>query len=356
MKIKEETFVKKLWESDHRREAWMISRPYIRSVEEVNMIELNKLDLSVQSLDVIGFHIKSSFYFRELLTSMRPHAIWTQSSRVNPIKDSKISKYATDKLNDYMEKFLSQEFDPSKIDAERMNLPMGTLTEYTIALDFRSWISFLKFLEIYHPKYFAEYGLDILENLRREGFDYETSRINMAFEEVALQPTEGQTSVGPFKFISANIPINMRAQLVRHQDIKIVDKFMFWNEDEVELMPQNKFIHVNLLVSENKWKQIMSHRRCWIANFELYECFHAIASVDEYLDSLPCKCDYKNCPFKMDNDSRKKGDDPNTPCPLSFEEYEDAEKSIIDRTIALGKSSGLKAFTELVYKKWSTAE
>lgn len=350
MNIKSKTFCHKLWESDHRLEAWKISRPYIKDISEIKIADLNGLDLSVQTLDTIGFHVKSTFYFRELLTSMRPHAIWTQSSRVNPIIESKISTSADEKLEGYMQNFLKQEFKSEKIDAERMKLPMGTLTEYVIALDFRSWISFIKFLEIYHPNYFAEYGLKILEELRRDGFDYETSKINPAFSLVNIVENNGEANCGPWTFVSTKIPINMRAQLIRHQDIRIVDYFMFKDEHDAESMLQDELIPVNIMVSNEKWKQIMSHRRCWIANFELYECFHKLVSVDDYIRSLPCKCKYAECPFKTDNESRKQGNDPNTPCPLSFNNYEEAESVLIARNMALGKSSGLEAFKQLIFR------
>lgn len=350
MNIKSKTFCHKLWESDHRAEAWKISRPYIKDISEIKIKDINGLDLSVQSLDVIGFHVKSTFYFRELLTSMRPHAIWTQSSRVNPIVESKISTSADENLENYMKEFLKQEFAPEKIDSERMKLPMGTLTEYVIALDFRSWISFIKFLEIYHPNYYAEYGLKILNELQRDGFDYRTSKINPAFDLAKIIEDDSKTNCGPWTFVSTKIPINMRAQLIRHQDIRIVDYFMFEDERKAESMHQDELIPVNIMVSNEKWKQIMSHRRCWIANFELYECFHKLVSPEEYVGSLPCNCKYEGCPFKTDNESRKQGSDPNTPCPLSFNNYEDAEKVLKCRNGALGDSSGLEAFKHLIFK------
>src|SRR5260370_423495 len=78
---------------DPRRYGWRISRPWIQVYDPIDMDEIERIDLSLNSCKIMFIHFRSSIFFRELLTSIRPYFMWSRTSRVDKLEDTTLPDY-----------------------------------------------------------------------------------------------------------------------------------------------------------------------------------------------------------------------------------------------------------------------
>jgi hypothetical protein len=337
-------FVKLIGELDVREQAWRMSRPYIKPDETVDLDEVSKTDLSLHSMNPIVMHIKSSIAFREIIATLRPHGIWAQTSRVTKISDMEISSYVRSSLRKLlMDRLEGLKVIPTEVqDKTRLELPAAILTEYYVQLDFRTWISLLKFLEQWHPTYFYEYGRPILDAMNMPYDIYNLHKFKPALTQRTIDDEVGITKVAGFYHIVADIPLALRAQLVRHQSIIMEDEYIYRDYNFMESLRLKDKIRVRMTVRDTEWDKMMSHRACWIAQFELYEDFFKdYMKTRKLYNVVPCDCLKEFCPFKNDVQGRIDGRDPGLVCPA----FSDDPLKLIDRREELfGKSTILDKY------------
>lgn len=353
-------FIRALEEMDVRGKAWKISRPNIyKENEDVGVKDYEYTDLSCNSLKVVALHIRSSLAFRELLSSIRPHFMWAQTSRVNSIEEMELSPLASEQAISYMKE--AKESIEGQ-DRRRLLLPMATLTEYTIALDFRTWISFLKTLKEFYPVYWKSYGKEILVRITGIGSKQDltewpygqiyTKNDKENFRSKFNSLTDFTQSIPTGIFLSIrNLTLALRSQVARHIRLSIEDELWLGSYDEIGLEELRLTDQVKawIYIPSKIFIPLIQHRSCWIAQFEIWEpLIELISSAYEFKETIPCNGTYQNCPFRKDNEARIEGKDPNTPCPLSIPM---GENSINIRRRMSGNSKTLERWENFIYEK-----
>ena len=135
-----DTYVKCLGKMDHRREAWKTSRPKFTE-ENLNFDRIEEMDLSLNSMCVYTFEIRSSIWFRDLLFSQRPIAPWAASTRSIPLSKYTLclsSEHAESRMGqDGVEEFFKLVNAGESRDKARALIPLTTSTTYTFTIDHR---------------------------------------------------------------------------------------------------------------------------------------------------------------------------------------------------------------------------
>lgn len=334
-----------LFSMDSRETAWYISRG-----EHISVADVENIDLTVNTLKVVNFRIKSSAAFRELITTIRPYFMWAQTSRVQDLRKMGVMDYwKAPHLNEEIGR-LKKSFNSAialldegvSQDLARLELPLAYATEYVVASDFRTWISFLKTLERFHPLFFRIYGERMFELLGPNYPELDEYPFGLLlpidYPEELKEEENFYLERGGYIINKCHITIGMRAQLARHTQIKITDPFWYLYSDTLEEITLGDMIPVVLSTSVDNWSKLVSHRTCWVAQTEIWWDLIGQYVMQKGLENLlPCKADPEKCPFKADNKRRLEGKDPNKPCPLTT-----------------GDSLAIKErnFPEYLYKSW----
>lgn len=328
---------------DLRVEAWMLSRPNLfppnetRTDEEWGRLheeelrKIERMDLSCNTLFPLCFYMRTSAAFRELLTSMRPHAMWAQTSRIIGASEMQCAPYFEkgSPVEEFFEKSRKEAMEVSAIDRSRLCLPLSFLTEYSVSLDFRSWVSFLKALRAFYPEYWDIYGKSIYRQLwpdNRSVVDIDELPFAPAFssdDAIAfgtMEAGETYTTQMPLsiEFVQ-DVPVSLRTHLARHLQIRLLDQLWFMDDiRELETLRLGDMIRVGGTMPRSFFQTLVRHRSCWIAHGEMWDAIVGDGvSKTNPSDSIPCYGDGNRCPFKADNQARIEGKDPNPPCPLT---------------------------------------
>lgn len=352
-------FVKKIGDTDVREYAWRISRPYMGSQEEVDLEDLSKMDFQLNTLRWIPLHFRTSAFFRELLTTIRPYAMWSQSSRVNKFEDIEFPYYLSEVSKSYCESVKlnilesMEGADKSKQDSLRLELPIAHVTEYVYATDFRTWISFLKSLRDIYPELFLIYGKMIMRALNiksLEEYKYQQVISDGYYTDLDTYLSLGIHQLGSMFVIKENISISLRAQLARHIGIKIIDNYYWKYSDETKLLKDR--ISIVMVVDSGMWEKVLRHRSCWIAHYELYESFiltYMNTYDKSFSDMLYCGGDKDKCSCRADVQARLEKKDPGLPCPFFMTRSEDIFDTITRRLMNSGESEITKKYMDLTY-------
>lgn len=341
--------IKLLNVTDVREAAWDVSRPYTGE-KKTSMKSLDKMDFSLQMLKTVTLHIKSSAFFRELLTTIRPYAMWSQSSRVNAVSSVKAPDYLEDQHEFYsiIRSITDRINNGCNQDEARLDLPIAHVSEFVFSTDIRTLICFLKSLEIYNPKLFGVYGqqiIDVLDigDLNEYKFPSIIKDANWtdADEELAF----GTYKIGSTFVVKTKMSISLRAQFARHTGVKIKDNY-FWKSFDL-MDPLSKEIDVILTVDDFMWQKVISHRSCWIAHYEMYEGFilsYLEATNSTLTDILPCKGQKLECSCTPDVEARIAKMDPGIPCPIWTKDQADIDK----RTVSIRESEITNQYAKLI--------
>lgn len=311
---------------DIREQGWRISRPYLKPEDEVDMREITRIDLSLNTLAMYYFKITSSVYFRELVTSIRPIFVWAQTSRVNPLHKVGVSgEYRfTEYSESQIETACIQLENGVPQDIARLELPLTHSTTYVVGMDFRTIISFCKTLEKIRPDEYRVYGTKLLnllgykpEDLRSFTFKDLASTVVIDKDEKLLGSVS--KSLGDLTVMKTKISFSLNAQLVRHTQNRI--KSELWTS---EFDPTEKtladLIDVVIYMPKSSYQGILSHRSCWLADWNLWSQLIGDEvtnlSDNQFKATLPCKSNCKNCPYAGDMEGRLNGKDPGIVCPI----------------------------------------
>lgn len=350
-----EIFVNYVCSFDVRKKAWMMSRPYQKEIDCIDWDKILKMDMSLQSLNPICLHFKSSMAFRELITTLRDHSVWAQTSRVNPISQMQIPDYATEiglDYDDLVNEILSLGLLPTEQqDDFRQNLRMCTLTEYFATLDIRSWIRFCKYLFEYQTEYFKIYGIPILGELLvslEEFFKYSyTSSLipgNLDYEDQLI-------AIGDYYFISTEISFSLRAQLVRHKYIQITDELPFMHISMLEGSKLCDKERVNLIMKKCDYAELARKRSCWIAQFSLYcDLLKPWFTDHNLIETIPCNGCKDKCAYSGDMQGRLEGKDPGLVCPLWLEK-DQRENQLTIYSDLFGSNNILFEYRDMIYRE-----
>lgn len=352
-------YVKLLGKMDHREEAWRTSRPMF-SEENMNFDGISKADISLNSMLIYTFEIRSSALFRDLIFSVRPINGWALSTRSMPIGWNTITISSehnpSDECKARITKVINAVNRGDSIDSVRGLLPMSMSTVYTVTIDFRSLVAFLKTLSATSPYLFFVYGLKLIEAAGIEN-DYLTTKVKESTEYYHIRYEErvpGITRTGGMVIGSYTMKSALASQFLRQHYSKI--KTGLWNM-LIELTPndtrnlciyQDHPIDVVFYIDHSSYKKLMSMRSHWILDWHedmwggLVGDYVKDMSTEEFWEFIPAGGGRED-PFFAEAYNRVTGEDPNVPCPIMTE----WKGAIHKRKLELGDNIILKKYMDL---------
>lgn len=321
-----EPSIRLISDDDKRAVAWKKSRPWITAeVEDIDQSEYEKVDLSLAGLRTICLDIDSSAGFRELITTIRPYHMWAQTSRVNPLLETKFPKYQESNeidLNMIMTAIKHRvEVNGEHQDTARMGLPLAYMTGYTVKLDFRTYVGLVKWMKLYNA-YYEEYGKEMERLL---GINVDNYKYGMPVSSFVMTPEMEKDQVINLPdgtiWQSLTITWAQRAQLVRHVGLSIRDELpsILTNHGIYQLEREKlaSTVRVVIIGYRNVIEHMVRHRVCWLAQINLWQNLTVpYLKRDGLARYVPCHCVAEDCPYSGDMQARLDGKDPGIPCSI----------------------------------------
>lgn len=328
-----ENYVKCLGKMDYREEAWKTSRPKFTE-ENLHFDRIAEMDLSINSMCIYTFEIRSSVIVRDLILSIRPIAPWAMSTRSMPINRDTIclSSEHLNRDDDYAK--ISAMFDKLEDGASRDQvrdmLPLTVSSTYTFTIDYRALISFCKNLEIISPMLYHIYAIPMFREAGIGYMEFYKSNVKESLKYYLIEPNEKIKGV----FTSGNIvhthfamKAALASQFLRQHYSKI--KIGLWNilnkegYDELDL-DQSSQIDVVGYIDVHSYSALMSIRSHWVIDWGM-DMWGGI--VGAYIENMsPAKFwafipngNGKNDPYWADVYNRVVHEDPGVPCPIMCE-------------------------------------
>ena len=285
--MKFEPFVKLLGVMDHREQAWKISRP--NSWEETwNERQLETLDVSLNSMKMYHFHIRSSIMVRDLLFMMNPVHAWARATRSQELNHDTLKESSE---YDYgqagIDHFISM-LENGAIESEaRRVLPMSLSTEYSVVVDHRTIIGFLRTLEAINCDIYAKYLPLFTEHIP----EYELSNVKSFYSTYAIHshdyPNGHSVSKGMITAF-VKIPLMLAGQFIRQQKGKM--KSSLFNMTR-SLAFQGDMVSILITIDEESYRSMIRKRCHWFADWVMWDdiVYDYIKDMDtkEFWDFLP---------------------------------------------------------------------
>ena len=326
-----EPYVKCLGKMDHRREAWKTSRPlFTEETMEFNKIE--QMDLSLNSMCVYTFEMRSSVFMRDLIFSIRPMEGWALSTRSMPINrdticlSSEFDGFQNEQDGiDQMFRLMDQ---GASRDQARDCLPLSVSSTYTFTLDQRALISFCRNIEELHCSLFGIYCIPMLQEAGVTQEQYHASTVRSSLEYYRLDENElidGINKTGNMIHGHYCMKMALASQFLRQHYSKI--KIGLWNitYDYFNLgLTQSSPMDVVFYTDVNSYHRLMAMRSHWVLDHSL-DMWGDI--VGDYIkDMTPLEFwaftpagGGKKDPYWADCYNRVLLEDPGVPCPIMTE-------------------------------------
>lgn len=285
-------FVKKIDSMNQMIEVWRFTRPYLTLKDaEKETHALEDIDLPMNGMKSYIFELRTSILFRDLIYSMRPIAsAWARSHRTIPFNQSNMffsEEYST--LNEESKKLLQKDmknvyqklYDGVDQDDARAEMPMAISTEYTINIDDRTLVAFLKILKIHNSSLYEIYGPLFLKAIGKTD-SYVTSRnLVDVYNKYYVSPEEMEaskngsfsdslldTSVGFYKIqtrLAAQF-IRQHYSTIKNELFNIIDKDK--SLEELSHYKENSLITVGVYANKNSFRKMLRNRSAWFAQWD----------------------------------------------------------------------------------------
>ena len=310
------------------RSAWLTSRPQT-DPKDISMLEILKIDTPVSEMAGIVVRMKVPILIREIITSMRDHVIWARTSRVDDLtkcweivediddKQYRLIKRLAIDLEDEVAKGNPQ-------DSYRKHLPLSYMTTFTMRISIRSAIKLSGYLRdlgeqcpgIKGPLHQTAVKLTmILQNNLIPVCKDLIDSIKVPDYCPYLQRMENGRQ-GDVISVAIAAPIALRAQVVRHRELQVVDTLRgVIRLPNAWAKPIGKTISMQISAPVSVWKSIVAKRNCWLAQSDLWKPILQV--VNGHLDKqeLTLPCSDGTCPYDGDCAQRINKKDPGLPCP-----------------------------------------
>lgn len=349
-------YVKLLGKMDFRKEAWKTSRPMFTE-ESLNFDKVAEMDLSLNSMLVYTFEMRSSVIMRDLIFSLRPMEGWALSTRSMPINRDTLRlaeefRHRDDQYAKVQTMFDRLEAGESR-DKIRGILPCSLSSTYTFTIDFRVLMSFCKTIEKLDRDLFDTYCIPML--IATDNFDaYDSTSIRSCEQYYLITDDErindtkvvGNMAIGHYKMKMA-----LASQFLRQHYSKI--KIGLWNiiQDTYYMsldIDQNYLVDVVFYIDRNSYHKLMAMRSHWVIDHS-YDMwgkpvgdYIANMSAKEFWEFTPAGGG-KQDPYFADAYNRILLEDPGVPCPIMTEWY----GAIAERRKEVGDNQILDKYEEL---------
>lgn len=296
----------------HAQLGWELSRDPAQTyaIEEIAKVDAPVMELPSYLLFFEDFTILE----REIFATPRNHVMWARTSRVDNPLDFTVPHMLKCLVHEIYRTTMRDEKDAGATqDTWRYNLPIVANTAWTMRIsvrDLRRMQSYFRYLKTQVNEPMATRFRSVADKLAElVGEQPPTARL---LNEKFFTLQNNRFVLGEIKFINVNIPLALRAQLVRHRDLLFVDDFYnrFITSGQGLFAQLHDRVNMQLCATDEVWKRILSHRACWIAQADLWEPITSKFGAG----ILPCTDGV--CPFAVDAQARlTRGNDPNPPCP-----------------------------------------
>lgn len=362
--------VKVLSSYDSRIDAWKISRPYL--TEEPKLEDLLHMDLMVNSLGGYVFYVRSSILMRDLLFSLRPAPAWARSNRTIEFTkdtlqisgeyeclDEDTEGHFTKMYEEIFEDILNDLKNGVPQDFAKKKLPMAFTTEYTIALDDRTLVAFLKMLKLHCHELYEVYGKLFLDAIGKDD-TYVTDRAcKDIYKAYAVSDYElahrNETTEAFEMFIGCyEVSNNLMAQLIRTSNNRyhngLFNQINGRGLTELAGIKCNDLTIVSVYADKESFKKVLSTRSCFFGQWDKEDNSSWSAIIGpyvkdmapaEFLSTLPCKGNCKRCMIREDMQKRMDCSEVNPVCPILVQ-----KPSIVEARGAKYSSDSQ------VFKKW----
>lgn len=323
---------------DSRVDAWKISRPYL--TEEPKLEDLLHMDLMVNAMCGYVFYVRSSILMRDLLFTLRPAPAWARSNRTIEFTEDTLqcsSEYKGIRDKEFKYNFMDILSDLKAgipQDYAKKKLPMAFSTEYTIALDDRTLVAFLRMLRDHCPDLYAVYGKLFLEAIGKDD-TYVTDRAcKDIFKSYAVSEYElehrNETAEAFEMFIGCyEVSGNLMAQLIRtsnnryHNSLyNVIDGN---NLNGLATLQCDDTVVVSVYADKESFRKVLSTRSCWFGQWDMEDKSSWSSIIGpyvkdmeprEFLALLPCKGNCKRCKIYEDMKLRLHAQEVNPPCAI----------------------------------------
>jgi hypothetical protein len=296
--------------------AWRLSRdPNV----ETPMAEVLAVDAPVNEMPCYVLLFEDfTILEREIFTTPRNHAIWARTSRVDDPLQFTVPEEYKDRVPTVRVK---QRMQSAKLvhkpqDTWRGMLPVLAHTSWVARISLRDLVKMTLYFNHLADKckHFNNRWLrliDMLWSLLPEHPQHYSQDLFLN-EQYLNKDHTGRAKFGSgWTILYANVPLMLRAQIVRHRPIHFIDDLFFLlRHDSIYLKDLTTPIYMELVAPDTFWQSIMAKRNCWISQADIWHDL-TVYFADK---ALPCKDGV--CPFGADNQLRMQGKDPNPPCPI----------------------------------------
>jgi hypothetical protein len=284
---------------------------------------------------VLHFH-EFPMIIREILASSRTHVMWARTSVEYPT-EFKVPGFLSgvvdvDKHDAARKKMEEMRAAGLHRDEWRPNLPMSAVTSFCMRISFRDLVKYAMYFQYLSGvnvklfRLFLETKKSICHVIDK--FTGSSSRTSRCFGDMKLAKFlhEGKMIEAPMVRTAGHyvanfsVPMWIRAHLVRHRPLSIVDDFyQLLLRDDVLDIPISTPIQMEIAATKDFWMTIVSKRTCWLLQTTLSAekdpWQTIIDGFGEFQrDVLPCR-DGK-CPYDADAYLRITDYDPSVPCPI----------------------------------------
>lgn len=355
-------YIKLLGKMDYRKEAWKTSRPKFTE-ENLHFDRISEMDLSLNSMLVYTFEVRSSVIFRDLVFSLRPMEGWALSTRSMPINIDtlRLSSEFADNHGDYarVKKMFNDLDEGVSRDNARGVLPCTLSTVYTFTIDYRVLISFVKNLKIISRVLYIEYGIPLLvaAGITKEEYKSSTIRSSIEYYEIVEEERiDGIKRIGNIILGHYEMKMSLASQFLRQHYSKV--KIGLWNmcDDYLNIeLNQSDPVEIVFYTDVNSYYRLMSMRSHWVIDWSqdmwggIVGDFVKNMSSEEFWNFIPNGAG-KPDPYWADVYNRVLREDPGTPCPIMCEWPDMLEKKreevgdsiLMDKYIRLVKDGYIK--------------
>ena len=326
-----ENYVKCLGMMDHRREAWKTSRPMFNE-ENLNFEKVEEMDLSLNSMAIYTFEMRSSVWFRDLIFSLRPIEGWALSTRSMPINRDTI-RLSSEYTNSGMgqsgidEMFVKLEQGISR-DHSRDVLPLSASSTYTFTMDYRVLISFCRNIEMLNISLWKEYCVPMLlaAEIDEEEYRKSTVRDSLVYYMIAEEEMiNGIHRTGNMIHGHYEMKMALASQFLRQHYSKI--KIGLWNKTDEYFhtdLRQYSPIDIVFYTDVHSYHRLMAMRSHWVLDHSMDMWGTVVGdyikdmTTEEFWNFTPAGGD-KRDPYWADCYNRVLLEDPGVPCPIMTE-------------------------------------
>lgn len=335
--------------TDNVLSAWLLSKPNIKyNSDEEAETEINKLitaNLPISGFKVYCLSIYSSIYFRDLLFCM-PHVVpWSQSTR-NLEMTSSIYQISSEvdgmpfaqSHKDKLEECRRRSAEGEALDKVKLDLPCTTMMAYSLFIDRRTLLTFVKTLEFIDRELFMFYGFKLLKAAEISEKEYYETKVQHIYNKLKitdhqLELFKNKNRGSEVEFLddyalhTVKINFGIAAQFIRqHFSLRRYYEFNRIKEQGYRKC-LNHDLNARTIVStmgeKFSFMRTISRRLCWFAAFDvndehdswaviLNDFMTKIKDQKEFEELLPCKGCSDNCDIFEEFKLRaKKLGDPN---------------------------------------------